>query len=111
MTPRVPIRDVTTCVLLAAMLAGCSPGEQPGQAIWQNNCQVCHGPGLAGAPRIGHKTDWAARLAKGTDTLVEHAIHGYAGPGGHEMPARGGNPSLTDADIAAAVNYMISQSR
>ena len=111
MTPRASIRDVTVCILLAALLAGCSPGEQPGQAIWQNNCQVCHGPGLAGAPRIGHKTDWAARIAKGTDTLIEHAIQGYAGPGGHEMPARGGNPSLSDADVAAAVTYMISQSR
>jgi cytochrome c5 len=111
MTSRAPIRDVTVCILLAAMLAGCDPGEHPGQMIWQNNCQACHGPGLAGAPRIGHRTEWAARLTQGTDTLIDHAIYGYAGPGGHEMPARGGNPSLTDTDIAAAVNYMISESR
>jgi len=111
MISRALIREVSACALLAAMLAGCSPGEQPGQLIWQNNCQVCHGPGLAGAPRIGNQTDWAARLTQGTDTLIDHAINGYAGPGGHEMPARGGNPSLSDADIAAAVNYMISQSR
>ena len=111
MALRTPIGKVATCTLLAVMLAGCSPAEQPGQMIWQNNCQVCHGPGLAGAPRIGHRADWAKRLTQGTDTLIDHAIHGHAGRGGHEMPARGGNPSLTDADIAAAVNYMISQSR
>ena len=102
---------VTFCTLLAAMLAGCSSAEHPGQAVWQNNCQVCHAPGLAGAPRIGHQADWATRLTQGTDTLIDHAINGYAGPGGHEMPARGGNPALTDADITAAVNYMISHSR
>ena len=111
MIARLLTGNVTHCTLLALLLAGCSPAEHPGQLIWQNNCKVCHGPGLAGAPRIGHQADWAARLTKGTDTLIDHAINGYAGPGGHEMPARGGNPSLTDADIAAAVNYMISQSR
>jgi cytochrome c5 len=99
-------------VLTAAMLcSGCDNPDSAGKQIWQQNCQVCHGPGLAGAPRIGQRKEWAARLDKGAETLTEHAIRGFDGPGGHEMPARGGNPQLSDEDVAAAVRYMISQSQ
>lgn len=82
-----------------------------GQSVWEANCQVCHGPGLAGAPPAGDAEAWAPRLAKGEDTLVSHAINGFSGPGGHQMPARGGNDDLSDEEVAAAVAYMISRSQ
>jgi cytochrome c5 len=82
-----------------------------GKTVWEANCQVCHGPGLAGAPRLGDAGAWAKRVAKGMDTLVAHATYGYAGPSGHEMPARGGNPTLDDNEIAVAVAYMVFQSK
>lgn len=95
-----------------------TPGEEPlseelaqGKVVWEANCRVCHGPGLAGAPPKGDTDAWSARIEKGVETLVQHATDGYSGPGGHQMPARGGNPDLSDAEIVAAVNYMVSQSR
>lgn len=88
-----------------------SPELARGKEVWEANCQVCHGPGLAGAPPKGDQEAWAARIESGMETLVQHARDGYSGPGGHQMPARGGNPDLSDNDLAAAVAYMVSQSQ
>lgn len=111
------------CALLLAggLFAGCSEQNdvEPalsaelahGKEIWDQNCQVCHGPGLAGAPPKGDDQAWAARIAKGLETLVQNATLGYSGPGGHQMPARGGNSELSDDEVEAAVSYMVSQSQ
>ena len=50
---------------------------------------------------------WTARSAQGEDTLIKHAIEGYQGAAGL-MPARGGNPALTDAQVAASVKWMLA---
>lgn len=81
-----------------------------GREIWAGTCSVCHGSGLAGAPKITNQVAWAPRIAKGMDTLVSHALGGFAGASG-EMPARGGNPQLSDEDVAAAVAFMVSNSQ
>lgn len=49
---------------------------------------------------------WGLRMAQGVDALYASAIHGKGA-----MPARGGNPALADADIEAAVDYILAQSR
>lgn len=114
-------------ILFGILIAGCEANteeevggtsEAPlseelaqGRNIWEANCRVCHGPGLAGAPPKGDKEAWQTRIEKGLGTLVQHAREGYSGPGGHQMPARGGNPDLSDSQIAAAVAYMVSQSQ
>jgi cytochrome c5 len=77
-------------------------GEQVVNAV----CQTCHGAGLVGAPKIGDKTAWQPRLAQGVKTLHEHAIKGI-----RAMPPKGGNPSLSDAEVSAAVDYMLKQSK
>ena len=51
-------------------------------------CVACHGAGVAGAPKFGDKAAWAPRIAKGADTLHEHAIEGFQGTAGF-MPAEG----------------------
>ncbi|RYY90710.1 MAG: cytochrome c5 family protein, partial [Comamonadaceae bacterium] len=56
------------------------------------------------------KADWGPRIAQGNDTLYEHAIKGFQGKKG-VMPAKGGNTALPDADVKAAVDYMVSQAR
>ena len=75
-----------------------------GKEVWINNCKVCHGSGLGGAPVIGNMKDWGPRIAKGKDVLYDHAINGFFGDVG-EMPAKGANPNLTDEQVKGAVDF------
>lgn len=81
-----------------------------GKAVFDQTCAACHATGVAGAPRIGDKAAWKERLAKGEDTLHQHAIQGFQGNAGL-MPPKGGNASLSDAEVKAAVDFMISQAK
>lgn len=86
-------------------------GTTDGKTIFDNLCTSCHTAGIAGAPKVGDKAMWAPRIAEGLDTLVKHAIEGYKGPDGNQMPAKGGNPSLTDAQVKAAVTWIVDQAK
>lgn len=79
-----------------------------GKGVYDRACGICHAGGVAGAPRTGDTAAWEARVAQGMTVLVEHAINGYQGEAGY-MPPRGGNSQLSDAEVAAAVAYMIEQ--
>jgi cytochrome c5 len=81
-----------------------------GQAVYQRACFACHGTGVAGAPKLGDQGAWDPRIAKGMDTLVSHAINGFQGDKGM-MPPKGGNMSLSDDEVAAAVSYMVEESQ
>jgi len=81
-----------------------------GKAIYTANCAACHGYGVAGAPKVGDAAAWKDRIATGMSTLVDHAVNGYQGASGY-MPAKGGHPSLSDADVGNAVAYMVEQSK
>ena len=76
-----------------------------GSEVVQQVCAACHGAGVLGAPKIGAKGDWQPRLAQGLDTLIQHAITGI-----RAMPPKGGNPSVSEAEIKAAVTEMLKQS-
>lgn len=86
------------------------PPSRDGQQVYQAACVACHGAGIAGAPKLADKSQWAARIAKGIDTLYASAVNGVQGSAG-VMPARGGNPALSNADVRAAVDYMIARSK
>ena len=77
-----------------------------GKTVFEQTCKMCHVPGVAGAPKLGDKADWATRNKKGMGTLVKNAIGGYKGAKGM-MPPKGGNPKLSDDDVKAAVKYML----
>ncbi len=79
---------------------------QQGRQIWLANCEGCHGYGIAGAPVPMAPAEWAPRLGKGKSVLYEHAINGYFGVDDTMMPARGGNPDLSDDEVRSAVDYM-----
>jgi cytochrome c5 len=79
--------------------------EKSGEVVVKAVCAMCHDAGLMNAPKIGDKGQWAPRVAQGYDTLVKHAIEGI-----RTMPARGGNPSLTDGEVASAVAHMANAS-
>jgi len=89
-------------VVLAEKSAG---GERSGEQIVKEVCQTCHGAGLLNAPKVGDPAAWKPRLAQDEKTLIAHAINGI-----RAMPAKGGNPSLSDADVARAVVWMANQS-
>jgi len=80
-------------------------GSLDGEFIYNQLCGACHTAGAAGAPKL-EQAAWANRLPQGVDTLIKHAIEGYQGSAGI-MPARGGNPALSDAQVEASVRWMI----
>ncbi len=86
-------------------------GLQRGRIVWLETCKVCHATGLAGAPKIGNRQAWQARIAQGKPTLYQHALNGFMGSAGTEMPARGGNDALSDSEVKAAVDYMVAASQ
>ena len=75
---------------------------QSGPQVYNVACNVCHGNGVGGAPIVGEVDAWTARIAQGNDMLYQHAIEGFAGDAGF-MPAKGGNMSLSDEEVIAAV--------
>jgi len=81
-----------------------------GKSTYDKACMACHAAGVAGAPKIGDKAAWGPRIAQGNDTLYTHALKGFQGKKGF-MPAKGGNAALADADVKAAVDYMVSQGK
>lgn len=81
-----------------------------GKKVYGATCSLCHGSGVAGAPKVGDKADWAPRIAQGNELLYKHAIEGFTGAKGM-MPARGGGATLKDDEVKAAVDYLVAQSR
>lgn len=86
---------------LVALDANAPKVEKSGQEVYDAVCTSCHAAGALGAPKFDNKGDWAARLGKGYDTLVKHAIEGF-----NQMPARGGDGDLSDVEVARAVAYL-----
>ena len=111
------------CSLLIAMLAWTACATSPpraeetapcpmelGKQIYQRSCASCHDSGAGGAQVIGDRDGWRSRIAKEMEELLRHSIHGFTGAVG-DMPPRGGDPTLDDAEVAAAVCYLVEQSR
>jgi len=81
-----------------------------GPQVYNTACLACHGAGVAGAPILGDVPAWTARIAQGTDVLVDHAINGYSGSAGY-MPPKGGRLDLSDKEVEDAVAYMVAESQ
>ena len=77
-----------------------------GKAVYDKVCHVCHAAGVAGAPKLGDKAAWAPRIQQGMTTLVQSVTNGKGA-----MPPKAGMPSLTDAELRAGVEFMVSQSK
>ena len=75
--------------------------DMTGEQVFNAVCTACHTPGALGAPKFGNKAMWAPRIAQGYQTLISHALSGI-----RQMPPRGGNPDLSNLEIARAVAYM-----
>jgi cytochrome c5 len=77
-----------------------------GEAIYNTVCAACHATGVAGAPKTGDKAAWAPRIATGSAALLKSATEGK-----NAMPARGGAADLTDAELKAAVDYLVGKAK
>lgn len=95
-------------VALDALPVPGDPVLSAGREVWGGLCVNCHnGNRYTGAPKITSTDAWSPRIDKGFSTLLDHAANGFIGPKFTEMPPRGGNPDLTDAEVAAAVAFMV----
>lgn len=105
---------VGVLVLGVAPALGAPPpriaGLEAGRTVWLGTCQVCHAEPDSGAPQLGDAAAWRARAGQGREQLYAHALQGFSGPDGSEMPARGGNAVLSDGEVRSAVDYMLSAS-
>jgi cytochrome c5 len=103
-TPTAGAASAPTAGAPAATATASAGGE--GKAVYDQTCHVCHATGLAGSPKFGDKAAWAPRIATGMDKLYNAALHGL-----NAMPPKGGNTALTDAQVKAAVDYMVSAAK
>ena len=81
-----------------------------GEETYNTVCAVCHGAGIGGAPKVGDKAAWVARIAQGNATLHKHALEGFTGSAGF-MPAKGGRADIPDDLIIQAVDHMVAANR
>jgi cytochrome c5 len=90
----------TATVTAAAPVAS---GPVSGDEVYASACAACHNVGVLGSPVLGDAAQWTARVSKGTETLYANAINGIG-----SMPAKGGNASLSDEAVQAAVDHMLA---
>jgi cytochrome c5 len=105
-----PAPEAAPPVAAPAVPAAGGGNTAKGEDIYKQTCFACHAAGVAGAPKLGDKAAWGPRIAQGNDTLYTHSIKGFQGKVGM-MPPKGGNMTLSDADVKAAVDYMVAQSK
>ena len=107
----IPSASATAAVAVAAAAAGASAAPAAadagkGKATYDQVCMACHMTGAAGAPKLGDKDAWGPRIKAGTDTLYQAVINGKGA-----MPAKGGRADVSDADVKAAVDYMVAAAK
>lgn len=98
-------RIISTVIVVGSLLLA-AQANAGGKEVYDSTCVACHGAGVLGAPKIGDKAAWAPRVATGVSTLHASALKGKG-----VMPPKGGNAGLSDADVTAAVDYMVSQAK
>jgi cytochrome c5 len=110
--------EIQSSVVLMANQAGAKFKEKPaaapakapaaadGKGVYDKVCFACHQQSVAGSPKLGDKEAWAPRIKTGTGAMVQSVIKGKGA-----MPPKAGNPALGDAEIRAAVEFMVSQSK
>jgi cytochrome c5 len=83
--------------------ARAAAGKADGRKVYESTCMACHGAGVANAPKFGDKKAWAMHLMHGAEHVYENALKGKGA-----MPPKGGNLTLSEAEVKAAVDYMIN---
>lgn len=97
------IAPVAEVEVAAAVEEGAATAKT-GKEVYDSVCMMCHATGMMESPKLGDAGAWGPRIAQGYDTLLDHAVNGF-----NMMPAKGGNGSLSDEEVANAVKYMANQ--
>jgi cytochrome c5 len=103
------MKKIDQIAVIGAVLLAVNSAVQAydaGVSVYNSKCIICHESGVAGAPKVGDKKAWAPRIATGMDALLANAIKGK-----NAMPPRGTCTECSDADLADAIQYMISNSQ
>jgi cytochrome c5 len=103
---RVEFGAASGAVAAASSAPTAKPGRADGKKVYDGACMACHASGVANAPKLGDKAAWAPRMGAGASGLMQSVIKGKGA-----MPPKAGNPALTDAEIRAAVDFMVSQAK
>jgi len=105
-----PVASGAEAPKVAAVAAAPAPaaagGKPDGKKTYDTACMACHATGAANAPKLGDKAAWAPRIKAGNDALYASVLKGKGA-----MPPKGGNPALADADVKAAVDYMVAAAK
>jgi cytochrome c5 len=101
---------VLAIIFQSAAWAQDAPAARTGATVYEAHCANCHGGGFggffSGAPKTGDRNDWSALVPKGLDGLTATTLAGIG-----RMGPRGGCTVCTDAEIRAAVEYMLQASQ
>ena len=97
------VAAATAAVVETANAAPSAKTLEKGKAVYSKSCFACHATGVAGSPKLDDKAAWAPRIATGMEALYAASLNGKGA-----MPSKGGNMSLSDEDVKAAVDYMVS---
>jgi hypothetical protein len=97
-------------VAVASPAIGAVTPIRDGAQVFNQSCAACHALGIAGAPKLGDQLQWKTRLAKGTKLLYVSALNGISSATG-VMPAKGGNASLSETEVKAAVDYIVAKAK
>lgn len=103
MMPSVRVIGAASLMMVAVASSLASERLEDGRRVYETICSKCHESGANGAPRIGQPKDWANRSRFWEANLFEHANKGYFG-----MPAKGGVDQLTEYEVDAAAEYMLT---
>ena len=97
---------IAVAAVAATAVASKSASVDKGKALYDQACTACHAAGIAGSPKFGDKAAWAPRVSVGVDALTASVIKGKGA-----MPPRGASVNASDADIKAAVQYMLAANK
>ena len=101
-----PVAAAAPAAAAPVVAAAAAPAANAGKALYESACMACHAAGVANAPKLGDKAAWAPRVKTGMDTLYTSVIKGKGA-----MPPKGTAMAASDADIKAAVDYMVAAAK
>lgn len=103
-TPAAPAQKVAAAAPAPAAASGGGGGGK-GESVYKTFCIACHKDAVAGAPKFGDNEQWAPRVAKGMDAMMQSVIKGL-----NSMPPKGTCMTCSEADLKATVEYILSKS-